>query len=80
MIMESNKTVTPWQPTKGDVVGFSVYIENCVPGGKPIASYTGRGLYLGECADGHMTRATECTKPDNIGEIIYTRRVSQVSQ
>ena len=58
---------------KGDIVTFNVYIPSCLVGDKPIASYTGIGEYLGQCADGHMTRATDCTKKENIGEIIFTQ-------
>lgn len=61
------------QPAKGQKVRFSVYVPSCVPGNKPLADYQGKGEYLGECADGFMTRATECTEPANVGEVIFTR-------
>lgn len=51
--------------------GF-VYVPSCVPGNKPLADYQGKGEYLGECADGFMTRASECTEPANVGKVIFT--------
>lgn len=60
-------------PTKGSMVRFSVYVPSCIPGHAPIANYDGIGVYLGECADGYMTKATECSKPENIGALIFTQ-------
>lgn len=59
--------------SKGDIVSFSIYVPDPLIGAPPLFNYTGKGMYLGACADGHMTRATECTKPENIGEVIFTR-------
>lgn len=56
---------------KGDVVNFRYYeFETKAP-------VTGRGEYLGECADGHMVRAAECTKPENVGQIVFVQRAPQ---
>lgn len=60
-------------PAKGQAVSFRVYVPSCVPGEPPFACYAGRGVYLGECLDGFMTRATECSAPQNVGEVIFTR-------
>lgn len=45
-------------PAKGAAVQGRIYIPDCMPGGKPIADYTFKGTYLGECADGFMVRPT----------------------
>ena len=63
------------QPAKGARVRFKVYIPSCIPGGEPIANYHGTGVYLGDCADGYMTRATECSAGQNVGQTIFTREL-----
>ena len=61
------------QPEKGSRVRFKVYVPSCVPGGQPIADYHGSGVYLGDCADGYMTKATECSAAHNVGQTVFTR-------
>jgi len=61
------------QPVKGARVRFKVYVPSCVPAGRPIADYHGAGVYLVDCADGYMTRTTECSARENVGQTIFTR-------
>jgi hypothetical protein len=43
-------------PKRGDSVKGGVYIPSCIPGGKPLADYQFGGEFIGESADGFMTR------------------------
>lgn len=60
------------EPPKGRRVSFSVYNYSCTPGEPPLADYRGEGIYLGSCAEGFMTRVTECTKQSVVGQVVYT--------
>lgn len=59
-------------PQLGALVRGSVYIPSCMPGRPPIADYKFEGEFIGECADGFMTRPAKISDgrdPNDVGTI-----------
>lgn len=62
-------------PPIGATVHGKVYIPSCVPGNAPLFNYIFEGEFVGECADGFMTRPSSRSDGDDDKSTIITREL-----